>query len=170
MLRKESSKIGPPARQQDRTIQSPEGIQPNGWPSGRSVKLQVGQRIPPQRPSKVPDGTTGDAPAITPVDAGGVFGKGDGAAGAACWVAVGGEAWATSVADFAVGLPAGAGCAAAAAGFVAAAAAVCAGVDLGFAVAGAAVPVGAAAPRTLAAASIQCHQAVFVLLGKWKSR
>src|SRR5580704_8157615 len=132
-------------RRQDETFRRLEESSQTAGPRGNQSNCRlVGQRIPPQRPSKVPDGTTGDAPAITPVDAGGVFGKGDGAAGAACWVEVGGEAWATSVAGFAVGLPAGAGCAAAAAGFVAAVAAVCAGVDLGFAVAGAAVAPGAA--------------------------
>src|ERR1700730_14631216 len=121
---------------QDQTFRRLEESSQTAGPRGNQSNCRlVGQRIPPQRPSKVPDGTTGDAPAITPVEAGGVFGKGGGAGGAACWGAGGGEAGAVSVAGFAVGVPAVAGCAAAAAGFVAAAAAVCAGVDLGFAVA-----------------------------------
>src|SRR5450755_1862137 len=90
--------------------------------------------MPPQRPSKVPDGTTGDAPAIRPgVAAGGAaLGNGDGAAcrgvvAAGCGVA---GACATSVGGFDCGLAAGFG-----------AAAVCDGAGFGFA---AAVAAGAA--------------------------
>ena len=62
-------------RRQDQTFRRLEESSQTAGPRGNQSNCRlVGQRIPPQRPSKVPDGTTGDAPAITPVEAGGVFG------------------------------------------------------------------------------------------------
>ena len=59
----------------------------------RGVRLY---RIPPQRLSNVPDGTTGDAPVIKPeLAAGGGFGNGEGAGGVE--LAGGADIWATSV-------------------------------------------------------------------------
>ena len=56
-------------------------------------------RIPPQRLSNVPDGTTGVAPVLTPdLAAGGGSGHGEGAGGAG--LAGGADIWATSVWGF----------------------------------------------------------------------